>query len=356
MLPGLTRVALLCNESRDRVDAIREASYRLAAALRDEGLDAAAVLRGDDGSWHSDSEHWHDVQAVGRSHDVLVLQYNPFLYGRRGFAPWLIRDFLRLRLGRRRPVVLVYVHETAMPMVGLRKSLMGAWQRVQLRALRFEADGLLATTEAWAKDLGPRASQVPVGSTLPDMRRRRYAARERLGVGEETLVVATLSSGHESHLTDYVAAALAELAEHRTLFMLALGAGARPVPVTGVECLRPGLLPADAVAELLAAADLFLAPLIDGVSARRTSVMAALQHGVPVVTTDGHLTDSFLRGSGALALSPVGDVSAFAATAGEFADAQRRLELGSAGRALYERFFDWPIAARALVVALEKAQ
>jgi len=33
--------------------------------------------------------------------------------------------------------------------------------------------------------------------------------------------------------------------------MLALGAGARPVPVTTVECLRPGLLSAAEVAELL---------------------------------------------------------------------------------------------------------
>jgi glycosyltransferase involved in cell wall biosynthesis len=114
------------------------------------------------------------------------------------------------------------------------------------------------------------------------------------------------------------------------------------------------LAPED-LAALVAASDLFLVPLIDGVSTRRTSAMAALQHEVAVVATVGHLTDSVLR-AGALALSPVGDRDAFATTAFELAaDHPRRARLALAGRALYEQAFDWPTIARDFVATVEQA-
>ena len=37
-----------------------------------------------------------------------------------------------------------------------------------------------------------------------------------------------------------------------------------------------------------------LTPYVDGVSARRSSMMAVMEHGVPIVSTTGHLTDAGL--------------------------------------------------------------
>jgi glycosyltransferase involved in cell wall biosynthesis len=108
---------------------------------------------------------------------------------------------------------------------------------------------------------------------------------------------------------------------------------------------------------LLSAADLFLAPFSDGVSARRSSAMSALQHGVPVLTTDGPLTDSLLRDANAIALTAVGDSVAFEVEAVSLAaSAERRRMLGNAGRALYETEFDWPVLARRFVAAVLAAK
>jgi len=356
----MSRVALLCRDSRGRVDAIGDATACLAATLRHEGFVADVVLRDADGTWHTGDRRWVGLLAASGDYEALVLQYNPFLYGRRGFAPWLVRDFLRLRARRRRPVLVLYVHEPAMPLIGLRKTLMGLWQRLQLRALRFAADRIFVTTEAWTAELASmhprrRVSHLPVGSTLPDMRSARAEARASLAVDPDELVVATLSSGHESHLLEYVAAAVDRIAKRTpALLLLALGAGASEPPVNGVRVMRPGELPPGELAALVAASDLFLVPLVDGASTRRTSMMTALQHGVAVIATDGPLTDSILRG-GAVAFAPVGDIGAFADTAaGLAADSARRIRLAAAGRELYRRSFDWPALARSMAPALSR--
>jgi glycosyltransferase involved in cell wall biosynthesis len=248
-----------------------------------------------------------------------------------------------------------------MPMIGWRHTLMGLWQRLQLRALRLSADLVLVTTEAWSEQLMAmrprrRVRHLPVGSTLPDMRSGRAAARASLGVADGRLVVATLSSGHESHLVPYVETAVASIAARSPdVLLLTLGAGARQVTVAGVEVVRPGELTPDDLARLVAASDLFLVPLIDGVSTRRTSAMAALQHEVAVVATDGHLTDSMLRDAG-IPLAPVGERDAFVSLAADMAtDAARRTESARAGRALYERSFDWSAIAERFVAAVEQA-
>jgi glycosyltransferase involved in cell wall biosynthesis len=95
--------------------------------------------------------------------------------------------------------------------------------------------------------------------------------------------------------------------------------------------------------------DLYLAPFVAGVSTRRGSFMAALQHGVPTVATAGAQTDPILhRNDGnAFVLRPETDVDAFAEIA--FAlqnDPDRRRQIGRAARRLYRNEFDWTVLAR----------
>jgi glycosyltransferase involved in cell wall biosynthesis len=121
-----------------------------------------------------------------------------------------------------------------------------------------------------------------------------------------------------------------------------------------VRLRSTGFLEEHDLAAHLAASDVFLAPYMDGVSTRRGSVMAALQHGVPVVGTAGHLTDDVLRNASGLALVPVGVPAEFArAVTRLVSDASGRRELGAAGRELYERTFDWPVLVRRLRTHLD---
>jgi glycosyltransferase involved in cell wall biosynthesis len=107
---------------------------------------------------------------------------------------------------------------------------------------------------------------------------------------------------------------------------------------------------------MLSAADIFLAPYEDGISTRRTTLMAALQHGIPVVATLGPLTDRLLREAGSrLDLVPVEDRAAFAERVSRLAqDPERRKALGAAGRTFYEEQFAWPVVSRRLREVLDE--
>jgi glycosyltransferase involved in cell wall biosynthesis len=86
------------------------------------------------------------------------------------------------------------------------------------------------------------------------------------------------------------------------------------------------------------------------VSSRRTALMAALQHSLPVVGTDGASTDPLLRrANDAMRLVPVGDSESFAWAVSRLAlDPGLRAAMGKAARRLYEECFSWPVLARLL--------
>lgn len=362
-----TRVLILCNESSGRVDAIRDASAQLARALSAQGAVAIVCKRPDGGCWREwpRRRRWLRRRRTGPGPwDILLLQYNPFLYGRYGFAPWLVWKLARLRLRRRRPRIALMVHEPYVPIRGWRWTLMGLWQRAQLAMLRMSSDVVFASIEAWTERLDRQSpsrptTHLPVGSNLPDRRCQREEARRLLGAADGELVIATLSSGHPSHDLRLVEAALRALTERgRECLFLALGSGARlPLGLPrGVRVERPGELPGEDLAARLAAADIFMAPLDDGISTRRTTAMAALQHGLAVVATDGPLTDRLFRGfPNAVGLVPAGHAERFAGEVVRLADQPaQRASLARAGERLYYSELDWPVTARRLLSACER--
>jgi len=98
-----------------------------------------------------------------------------------------------------------------------------------------------------------------------------------------------------------------------------------------------GELPPVEVAAHLRACDLLLQPYPDGVSSRRTSVMAGLANRVPVVTNLGTLSESLWAASSGVAVVRGPDPAALAAAVVEvFAlSPENRLALGARGAALY---------------------
>ncbi len=178
-----------------------------------------------------------------------------------------------------------------------------------------------------------------------------------MGIGDESLVVCAMGRDHPTWRGDYVVAAANAIASTgRPLVVLSIGAEAPPLAGLdpSIAIHAPGYLESEELAGMLAASDLFLAPLTDGVSTRRGTLMAALQHALPVVGTVGPLTDAVLAEAGsALELIDYGDRDRFAEAAVRLAgDPEARAATGAAARELYERNFDWPVIARKLLAAL----
>ncbi len=342
----MTRVLLVHPELGRRLDGIGDYSAHVTAELRRQGVDVAFV--------HVPRAEIRSelLGRLGAREDAVVfVQYNPFAWGRGGIAPRLLVDLLVLRLRRSRVRVVLGVHEASVPIRDARSLLLGTWQRFQLRLLLALVDSAVGTTEHLVARLGRlrprrRIAYVPVGSNLPDESGGRDEARDETGLAGR-LVLATMSTGHDSQLGALVVEAAAAIAARAELTVVLLLGGGNPIDpdIRGVErTVSPGFVDARTLARAVASADVFLLPFVDGASTRRGSLMAALQHGIPVVTTLTDRTDAVLSESAALAFAPADDPRAFVALACETAlDAQRRVALGRAGRHLFERRFSWPV-------------
>jgi glycosyltransferase involved in cell wall biosynthesis len=256
------------------------------------------------------------------------------------------------------------VHEPYMPLSGVRRSLMGWWQRVQLGRVRKAADVTFVSIAPWLEAVrrfgpGTPVHHIPVGSNLPDMRSHREAARAELGVTEGTIVLAAFGTSHPSRLMGHVGASAKALHDAGYSVIL-LNLGANAPAVEGVpEAVRvemPGLLDPTMLARRLSAADVFVAPFIDGVSSRRSTFVSALQHALPVVATDGFLTDESLRQeTDACRLVSVNDRDQFANAVVELAERPvERERLARGARLLYEREFAWPVIADQVMARLHE--
>jgi glycosyltransferase involved in cell wall biosynthesis len=332
-----TRPGLVVYQDTGGVDAIEEYSRRLVQALCEIGAPA---------------RYAGDIRALSKTAGRapwILLQYNPLSYGRWGFAPMLVRDAIamRRRTGAR---FVLSVHEPWVDTYDWRSAVMSGYHRVQLRPLLAMSDAIVTTTDALAATLGRGATPVALGTTVTPVEEASAAAREQLGL-RGRFVVALFGRAHPSRALDYAEQAIADLsntAVGERLTVLNVGDLAPELelpPCIDVRTL--GHLDPGNLSRALRASHLLLLPFTDGVSTRRTTLMAGLAHGVPVVGLRGDNTDAVLARSDALVLTPVGDRGAFAHAVSEVAaDPARMQALGAAGRRLYLTEFDWPVVAR----------
>jgi glycosyltransferase involved in cell wall biosynthesis len=108
-------------------------------------------------------------------------------------------------------------------------------------------------------------------------------------------------------------------------------------------------LDAPDVAAALRACDLLVQPYPDGITTRRTSVMAGLKNGVATVSTSGELTEPVWRETGAVALAPAGDVAALVErVAALLRDDSGRAALAGRGQSTYAARFSMEHTVSAL--------
>jgi len=233
---------------------------------------------------------------------------------------------------------------------GLHRQPIGWLQRYALRPLFAASRRVVLTVPdrvARMRQVFPRWHErfmlIPVGANLEaNGDRARWRAAQ--GLAPDELALLFLGLAHPSKELGLLRAALDGLERPARLFLAGDATLEHPRATT------LGYLPAQEAADALAGADLFLLPLADGASTRRTSLMNALAAGLPVVTTRGVNTDVALF-DGAVRLV---QASGFAAAVRELADdPAARAALGAAGRALFEREFSWDVLARRWKVLLQ---
>jgi hypothetical protein len=291
---------------------------------------------------------------VPRETRTVVLEYNPFAYGRRGVSAGVVWMMSRLR--RRGVRTVLMVHEPYVAVTSSRTTVLAAMQRLQLEALKQASVVVVAPSAGAARRSRGVDCVIPVGSNVPDCRGVRGRVRERLHT-RTTRVLGVFAGGRAGHLPHLVTAAARAVSERcGTVELLLLGRDPmRPQDLPpAVRVVRPGRLEPAELARRLAAADVFLATYDDGVSMRRTTLAAALQHGLPVVGTRGRDSDAVYLDRPALALAAPGDHQRFADHAvALIGDPARRERASDDARALYDSTFSWEAIAELWTAVLE---
>jgi len=319
--------------------------------------------------------HWdfgaaREVLRLLRDADVEVanVQYPTQEYGRRLMAnmlPWLIHSRLGL------PTVAT-IHEY---------SSFTALGRMRL-ALTARLSQAVVVTDAtnrrllrrWAGGQGEKYSLIRIGSNLPCSPPASYdrsAFRASLGASSSSVVLVYFgfispSKGLHTLLEAFAEAlevtpgvdlrlwlladrqpAVARYRSYHAAFAQRLANFAHADRVVWTGYLEP----AEVSAHLLAA-DLAVLPFRDGASMRRGSLLATLDHGLPVISSQGPSAGrNGLGAENGLCLVPAGDAHALARTILTLArDAELRARLGERASE-FARTFSWPqIAARTLAV------
>ena len=327
---------------------------------------------------------WHVViAALDRLRpDVLHMQYQTGAYAMHpaiNLLPW------RLRGLPQRPKLVVTAHDLLEPYLFPKAGPLRMWVT---RRLLCDCDMAIVTNSddiRQALALGCAAHLIPIGSNIIPLARDstdRDTRRSALGANDATTLIAYFGLLGRTKGVDTLIAALALLPATFRLVIIG-GEATAPQDRAYAVAVRQqvaalglnqrvtitGQVPDEVVSRWLYAADLAALPFADGASFRRGSLLAALAHGLPVVTTErARGQGSGVRGQGSdeLGISrrsgimknavdpepwaefvPPGDPAALAAALARLAaDPQLRAKLGSAGLALATQF-DWGAIAAA---------
>ena len=295
--------------------------------------------------------------------DWILLQYNPFSYGRWGLnlhLPLVMRTIRR----KGQTKVAVMVHEPFVPLTSWQFVVMSIWQRWQLWMLGKNADMLFFSIDPWVSRFqswfpGQRVMHLPVGSNIPRIPLERAEAKTRLGIQSGTTVIGLFGSLNPSRMIEQVReTAKAAWLQYKNVKMLYIGQdiAVAKEAFLGVPLLAEGPLSPEEVSKRFSAMDIYLAPYSDGVSTRRTTLMTGLQHGLPVAGTYGELTDRILseRNGSALILVDVNDAAMFSTTVCQLCgDRAKQTSLSEEATSLFDREFSWQQIANRLLTALE---
>jgi len=256
--------------------------------------------------------------------DILHIQYQTAAYAMHPAINFLP---LRLRLSRQRPRVLITFHDLRVPYLFPKAGVVRRWiTRLPARW----SDAVIATNSEDYEQLTrahlPNTLRlIPIGSNIhpqPPPGYDRAAWRRHLGVLEDEVLLCYFGFLNESKGGETLLRSLAELVRRgRRAKLLMIGGqvgDSDPTNVAYLERIKAlssklgltelvlwtGYTPSDQVSANFLAADICVLPYRDGVSYRRGSFMAALAHGMPIVSTQPRTPNSTLADGESILLVP----------------------------------------------------
>jgi glycosyltransferase involved in cell wall biosynthesis len=183
--------------------------------------------------------------------------------------------------------------------------------------------------------------------------------------GRENRLLVGHFGTYGTHIRELLRSLLPDILREDNITVVLLGRGseefrsecAAELGKSAHRVIAKGVLPDAELSSHLNSCHLMIQPFVDGVSSRRSSAMAALTHGLPLVTTEGPATEDIWRESRAACLVTAGDNNAFVTAVLALAnDPAERQQLGKRGKWLYEEEFSIERTLERVTFALPDVQ
>jgi glycosyltransferase involved in cell wall biosynthesis len=314
-----------------------------------------------------------DLRRVGKLLDQfpaprrLLVQWVPHGYGYQSMnLPFCLWLWSRAKLSKDKVEIMVHEPYLAFRDGTWKQNVVAVLHRLMTIVLLNSARYIWISIPAWEKSLRPytlgrqlQFTWLPVFSNVPVISdpvgvkslRTRFAPNGELVIGH----FGTYGQQIYELLISIVPLLMSNYS-NRVLLFLGRGSGrlrdelARKYPDIAGRFHASGSLCATDLSRHVSACDVMIQPYPDGISSRRTSAMVGLSHGLPIITTSGHLTEPIWSKSRAVAIAQVRDSGAFVnLTQQLLEDSSERLRLSLAARELYINYFNIKHSIEALM-------
>ena len=308
-------------------------------------------------------QSWADIKQFLSRYptDVLHIQYQAAAFDLKGWINWLPWG---LRRWSGCPKIVTTFHDLRIPYLFPKAGLL-RWQAI-LTLARYSHAVICTNSEDRARleqyPWADHISQIPLGNNVPlnpPADYDRQAWRKKLGFAEQTVGLAYFGFLNESKGGEELMAVLASLVARgidARLLMIGGDVGdsdptnrhyARRVRQLMAEqnlterVIFTGYVDLPQVSAHLLAADLAVMPYRDGVSFRRTTLLAVLQHGLPVISTRPAVALPQLVEGENMLLVPPGDVAGLTEQIIRVVDDRRLKNQLGQGAGQLAADFDW---------------
>lgn len=378
------RIAVLSSEFPPRLSGVGDHTEKLAQALSEKD-EVLAIWTAETRSNSPFKIHvilhpwgWRNffqfLSSLNAFHpDSILLQYTPQSLAPKRLGVWLslpLWVWLLKTLVRSRVVILF--HELNYPVeLTPRGIVLGIPQFLQYLFLVSVSDFSFFATEMafvktrrfffWKKTLAwlPVGSAISVASVAPVVPVLTTSFRKKR--------LLHFGGLHPTHSLDHLLAAHRKVT-HRmgveNVELVFVGVTQEEVQaalkVKGIHEIPEGIvalgrLSESEVSQCLQSADLILAPFTDGISTRRSTVMACLAHGKPILTTYGSLSQGSTPWSTFCCVVPVAEMDEYAEQALRLLlDLEALADLGRKAKGAYDLRFSWSRLAQEFILALRE--
>jgi glycosyltransferase involved in cell wall biosynthesis len=245
--------------------------------------------------------------------DHLVLQYTPLTFsGARGKQNFSLLDFWK-RCSQQWKTSII-LHETYFRVWWYPLSLLkGTFEKRLMLLLAETSDHVFTASQPLENELcqktllRDKVHRLPLGSHFRAIEINREHFRQQHNISPETNVLTLFGGGTNLWLQRSYIDELDSFLHQSGIPICWLLLGGVPLEWFHLRgsILSPGRLPSEDISAWLQMTDILLMPHKCGLSAKRSTLSAALQHSLPAIGTYGKMTDDFWKDvSGVTLVSP----------------------------------------------------